>query len=417
MDRELDNSIILKERIFSSLRIAIILAIIIACLISLKYFLSTELQYSRLRTAKAEIGSISDAISATGFVLPEFEHIITSPIQTKIDSVYFIPGDLVYEGDPILKLNQDLLDLKYGQQLEEKKLLENRRHQLELSMNQNLINLKTEYEIKVLTIQATESKLVQVNRLHEIGAALQSNVDQVNLQLEISRLELSQLKHQIDNQAETYQADLHEIELQIQIIESKIKEQKRLLDLAAAKTEWDGVVSWIKDDVGSTVNAGETIARISNLETFKVEGKISDIHSQNIFKNMSVIVRISDHDLPGRIHSIEPIIKNGIITFSVELYDKRFAGLRSNQKVDIMVITSEKNDVIRVKNGPFINRQGRGFAFVIENNVAVRRDIIVGAVNLDWLEIIQGIKVGETVIISDMDDYKHHDKIKIEYDN
>ncbi|MBT6714066.1 MAG: HlyD family efflux transporter periplasmic adaptor subunit, partial [Candidatus Marinimicrobia bacterium] len=203
----------------------------------------------------------------------------------------------------------------------------------------------------------------------------------------------------------------------IQIIESKIKEQKRLLDLAAAKTNWNGVLSWIKDDVGSTVNAGEIIARISNLETFKVEGKISDIHSQNIFKNMSVIVKISDKNLSGRIHSIEPIINNGIITFSVELNDKSFGGLRSNQKVDIMVITSEKNNVVRVKNGPFINGQGRSYAFVIEDNMAVRRDIIVGAVNLDWLEIIQGIEVGEAVIISDMDEYKHHEELKIKNDN
>jgi HlyD family secretion protein len=417
MDRELDNTIIIKERIFSSLRIIIFIVIIIAGLISLKYLLSTELKQSRLRTAIAENGSIADAISATGIILPEFEHILTSPIRTKIDSIYFVPGDLVHDGDTILKLNQDLLNLKYEQQLEEMKLLENKQHQLELSMNQNLINLETDYEIKILTIKATESKLIQVERLHEIGAALTSNVDQVNLQLEISRIELSQLKHQIDNQAEIYQADLLEVELQIQIIESKIKEQKRLLDLAAAKTNWNGVLSWIKDDVGSTVNAGEIIARISNLETFKVEGKISDIHSQNIFKNMSVIVKISDKNLSGRIHSIEPIINNGIITFSVELNDKSFGGLRSNQKVDIMVITSEKNNVVRVKNGPFINGQGRSYAFVIEDNMAVRRDIIVGAVNLDWLEIIQGIEVGEAVIISDMDEYKHHEELKIKNDN
>ena len=118
----------------------------------------------------------------------------------------------------------------------------------------------------------------------------------------------------------------------------------------------------------------------------------------------------------GTITSIRPTIENGIITFIVELNKKSNEALRSNLRVDVFVVTSFKDNVIRVANGPFVNGSGVQDIFVVEGDKAVRRTVTIGATNFDFVEIENDVEVGEEVIISNMEDYIHTDEVDIKND-
>jgi len=93
--------------------------------------------------------------------------------------------------------------------------------------------------------------------------------------------------------------------------------------------------------------------------------------------------------------------------------DKTNSQLRSNLRVDVFVITSFKENVIKVKNGSAINGSGPQDIFVIEGEKAVRRKVIIGSTNFDWAEIKEGVNPDETIIISDMEEHIHKDRLKI----
>jgi HlyD family secretion protein len=126
-----------------------------------------------------------------------------------------------------------------------------------------------------------------------------------------------------------------------------------------------------------------------------------------------VKIRINETNLTGIISSIKPTIENGIINFIVELDDKTNELLRSNLRVDVFVITSSKTDVVRVENGPFINGSGRQDIFVIDDDTAYRRTVIIGDTNFDWAEIESGLEPGEKVIITNMEDHLHQTEVRI----
>ncbi len=413
MDRDISNSQLRVRKIkrVSQALIAVVLFVLI--IILFRSVLQSSLKQSQLLTAVAEIGDIEGAITASGIVIPEFEQIITSPIQSRIEAIYHRSGETVQKDSSILKLNKEFTQNTLDQMRDELALKINRKEQLKLKIERSLIDLNAQYDINQLQIQFLESKVEVQKRLNNIGVGIQEELNQAILNLEISRRELEQLKKRIDNDKKSLDADLTELELEIQIQEKTIKNLCRQLELADVKSINTGVVTWVNDDIGANINPGDIIARVADLSSFKIEGKISDIHAARIMIGNPVRIRIGDSNLNGTISGIQPTIQNGIINFTVQLEDKTSNLLRSNLRVDVFVITSFKSNVVRVKNGPFINGSGDQDIFVIENGIAFRRRVLIGDTNFDWAEIISGVTAGETVIISSTEKYIHREKVKI----
>ena len=413
MDRELSNAQIRKDQIKKIVRGAVILLTFAASVFLIRGLLRSSIKSSQILVATAEVGDIEGSLTASGIVVPEFEQLITSPIESKIEQVFYRSGETVHRDSSILELNKDAILNTMEQQKDELALKVNRKKQLKLKIERSLIDLNAQYDISKLNIQYLESKVDVQKHMNEIGVGIQEELNQAVLNLEIARRELDQLEQRINNEKKSLDADLTELELEIRIEEKTINNLARQLALADVKSNKPGVVTWVNDDIGSTVHTGDIIARVADLRTFKVEGKISDIHASKIMIGNPVRVRIGELKLKGIISGIQPTIQNGIITFSVRLEDKTNRELRSNLRVDIFVITSFKNDVVRVKNGPFVNGSGEQDIFILDGKTAVRRRALIGDSNFDWVEIKEGVQPGDNVIISDMERYIHRATITI----
>ena len=105
MDREISEKQIMKRRLKTGLKAALIILPILALLFALGMALKTSIRRDMIRTAVAEIGPIEATITASGIVVPEYEQVITSPIQSKIEQVLKAAGEHVQEGEPIILLN------------------------------------------------------------------------------------------------------------------------------------------------------------------------------------------------------------------------------------------------------------------------------------------------------------------------
>ncbi|MCK5331749.1 MAG: HlyD family efflux transporter periplasmic adaptor subunit [Candidatus Marinimicrobia bacterium] len=413
MDRELTTKQLLQRKFKTILRSMIIILIIIIGFFSLRSILTPSLEKSKIIIATAERSRIEDAISASGTVIPAFEQVITSPIKSTVVEVYHQAGEKVAAGSAILKLNKEFVHLELERLEDELKLHQNTKVQLNLALERNRTELQAQHDIKKLSLELLLSKLNQAEHLYEIGAGSKDHLDQARLNLEIARRELVLLEKTIENEEKTLRADIREIDLKIGIQEKSIEEIERQLELADIRADRDGVITWVNENIGATIQPGEIVARIADLTSYKVEGRISDIHISRLKLGAPVRVRINQRDLVGAITGIKPTIKSGTITFYIELAEKTDQDLRSNLRVDVFVITAYKDNIIRVKNGPFINGPGVQDIFIVVGDKAIRKTVRIGATNLDFVEIENEIEAGDRIIISDMEKYKHLDTIVI----
>jgi HlyD family secretion protein len=82
-------------------------------------------------------------------------------------------------------------------------------------------------------------------------------------------------------------------------------------------------------------------------------------------------------------------------------------------KVEIFVVTSTRNNVMRVENGPAFKGASTQDIFVLRDGKAERRTVNIGMSNFDYVEVKNNVKAGEVIITSDMSEYKNAKEIKI----
>ncbi len=98
----------------------------------------------------------------------------------------------------------------------------------------------------------------------------------------------------------------------------------------------------------------------------------------------------------------------------MELEDSSHGKLRHNLRVDVLVVTAERSDVLRVRRGPYAQGGGRDRqVFVVRGEMAHRIDVRFGINGHDHLEAVSGLEEGDEVILSDMRDYLHARQVRI----
>jgi len=96
---------------------------------------------------------------------------------------------------------------------------------------------------------------------------------------------------------------------------------------------------------------------------------------------------------------VTPIIENNKIQFNVHLEERNNPKLISNQNIVLWVVGNEVENTMRIKNLNLFDKEVPNVLYVLKNGEAIRREIITGIKNPDYIQVLSGLEAGETVII------------------
>ncbi|HUU45681.1 MAG TPA: HlyD family efflux transporter periplasmic adaptor subunit [Acidobacteriota bacterium] len=413
MDRPLDQSVRRKKRLRLGIQASAGVGAAILLFATVPGWLSPSINRDEIRTATVEVGPVEATITASGTVVPESEQVVASPIDSRVVRILHRPGDTLAAGDPIVELDVGAA-LLAREKLDDRILLNaNKKTQLELQLENQLGDLRTQYEVDSLKLQFLRAKTEQLRRLFEIGGSSAEQVQQVELETQIAAVELTQTQRSVKNKRKELEAQLEGVATEHRLLQKEQAELQRQLERAAARADQAGVLTWVIQQEGTAVRTGDVIARIADLSTFRVDATVSDVHANILAVGMPARVKIADSILPGAITAVRPTIENGIITVGIGLRDNASSLLHSNQRVDVYIVTAANDRTLRVKRGPFATGRNSGDVFVIRDGVAVRTPVRMGISGFEFVEVSDGLVVGDEVIISDMRAHLHRSEIKV----
>jgi HlyD family secretion protein len=414
MDREISASTKQANKQKRYWQIGVGIALLAFAVFGFRSLITPGIDRKTLRTAVVEQGPVVATISASGVVVPEQEQVITSPIQARIEQVILKAGEQVKPGDQILLLDRAYTQLAYDKLKDEQQLNQHKSVQLRLNLRKTLNQLASQLSIKRLRVKSLQVQLQDEKYLLKIGGTTQESVNQAELNLKIAQQELTEIQHDMATERELLKADEQELGYTLAMQGRSIEELQRKMEQAEVRASHKGVITWVKNEIGSTVNAGDIIARLADLSSYKIKATISDNFADQLKVGGNAIVRINNTDLQGTISSVEPTVSNGIVTFYVALQEKAHQLLRPSLRADVFVTIASKSNVLRVKNGPYFNSANGEQVFVVQDNEIIRKAATIGVSNVDFVELENGVKPGDVVVISEMDEYQHADKIKLE---
>lgn len=397
------------------IRWVIIIGGLVALFLLLRNFLKTKIEADSFQFATVELGTIENTITASGLVVPGFEQQIVSPISTAIKEVLTPSGTQVHKGDALMLLDDEFIRLEYESLQDQLELKTNNIRRLNYEYDKDIKDLDYENQIKELQVSSLESQLTDAERLLKIGSATQEEVDQAKLNLEIAKLEKKKLENELAFSKQVLAGDRRNLELEAEMEQKKLTEYRRKLRETKVTAPRPGVITWISEDIGKTVNEGELLVRLADLGRFRIEASCSDRYAQYVKVGQPVRVRINRKELEGLVTNILPAVENNTISFNVELDEPDSPLLRTNQRIEVFLITNRREQALRLRNGPVFTGAANQNLFVVRGDEAIRTTARVGLISVDFVELLDtDLQEGDRVIISDMKDYNHLDRIQLQ---
>lgn len=413
MDREISKEVRRKEQRKQIIKIGAGVGSIVLVVAVVISFLQTSLNRKDITISKVDKGVIEVSVSASGKVIPAFEEIINSPINSRIVEIYKKGGDSVDVGTPILKLDLQSAETEYNKLLDEEQMKRLELEKLKVTNQSKLSEMEMKLKVSRMELDRKAVELRNERYLDSLGAGTTDKVRQVELDFNVSQLKQKEDEQKYINEQALSEADLKVKELDLNIFRKGLSETKRTLDDAQIRSPRKAILTYVNNEIGAQVPQGTKVAIVSDLSHFKIEGEIADTYGDRIAAGSKAVVKIGSDKLEGTVSDVTPLSKNGVISFTVQLEEDNHRRLRSGLKTDVYVMNAIKDDVLRIANASYYVGKGEYELFVINGDQLLKRKVQLGDSNYEYVEVISGLQPGDEVIVSDMSSYKDKNKLKI----
>jgi HlyD family secretion protein len=413
MDREIPKEVRAKERRKQIIKWGTGLFVLVGGIVLVLSLMQPSLTRKGLLMSKVDKGVIEVSVNASGKVVPSFEEIINSPINSRILEIYKKGGDSVDLGTPILKLDLQSAETEYNKLIDEEQMKRLQLDQLRVTNRSKLSEMEMKLKVSRMELNRKEVELRNERYLDSLGAGTTDKVRQAELSFNVGQLQLKEDEQKYLNEQALGKADLKVKELELNIFRKGMAETKRTLEDAQIRSPRKAVLTYVNNEVGAQVGQGNRIAIVSDLSHFKIEGEIADTYGDRIATGNKVMVKIGSDKLAGTVSDVTPLSKNGVISFTVQLEKDNHPRLRSGLKTDIYVMNAVKDDVMRIANGSYYVGKGEYELFVAKGNQLIKRKVQLGDSNYEFVEVVSGLQSGEEVVVSDMSNYKNKNKLKL----
>lgn len=412
MDRALNPEEIRNRRLRKGIIIGGSLVAVLVALSLVVGWVQPGVRRSAIRTATVTRGPLEVTLEAGGVVVPSFEQSISSPVEARVLRVVRQPGTVVHRGDEIvqLDLSQLRLELEKVEQELQQKAAEAERSRF--VAEGDVASLQRQMEQRKLDLAMLHFRAEQNRKLRLEGLVSEDVAREADIAEKKAEIEVRQLDAQIVQSRRSAGVDNGSNALSITLLQRERDEARRQMEVATMRADRDGVLTWVTPEEGVTVRRGDVVARIANLERLRVQGSISDVHAKSVRAGLAVRVKGESGTFTGRIASVDPSATDGVVKFYVDLDDPT-AALHNKQRVDLFIVASERNSVLKVRRGAFVDTGMLTPVFVVRGSTATRHSVRLGAIGYDEVEVLSGLQEGDVVITSDMKDYEQMTEVRI----
>ena len=282
MDREISKEVRQKEQRKQFIKLGAGIGIAVVLIGGVIGFMQTSLQRKDLVFSTVDKGVIEVSVSASGKVVPAFEEIINSPINSRIVEIYKKGGDSVDVGTPILKLDLLSAETDYKKQLDEEQMKRLQLDQLRIQNRNKLSEMEMQLKVSRMELNRKEVELRNERYLDSLGAGTTDKVRQVELDYNVSVLKLKEDEQKYENEKSLTDADYKVKELDLNIFRKSLAETKRTLEDAQIRSPRKAILTYVNNEVGAQVSQGSRVAIVSDLSHFKIEGEIADTYGDRI---------------------------------------------------------------------------------------------------------------------------------------
>ena len=287
-------------------------------------------------------------------------------------------------------------------------------------------NLKVQVNSDLMSQKATEASVrsdyEQSKLQHAVDDKLFKEGIGAQVTAELSKVKMEQLtiRAQLESERTRIATDSAGAKLAAQ--QAKVEQMKALYELKKSQLEAlhvragiDGVLQLLPVDVGQQVTPGMNLARVANPKKLRAEIKIAETQAKDVVPGQKASIDTRNGIVGGHVSRVDPSVINGTVTVDVTIDDPLPPGARPDLSVDGTITLENLKDVLYV--GRPVHGQSDStiglFKIIDDGAEAVRVNVKLGRSSVNTIEILDGLKVGDKVILSDMSAWDNFDRVRL----
>ncbi len=343
-------------------------------------------------------------VRGPGTLVPEEIRWIPAATQGRVERRLVLPGTSVKADTVILELSNPDVEQAYVDAELQLKAAEADTKNLRAQLDTDLLNQRA--------VAATVlSDFRQAKLQAEVDSQLAKEGLQSDLLLKKSVLRAEELKTR--NEIEEQRLAIHEesVKARLAAQQAQVDQRRALYDLRKKQLDSlkvrsgvDGTLQLLPVDVGQQVTIGANLARVANPHRLKAEIRIAETQAKDVLIGQVASIDTRNGIVLGRVTRIDPSVQNGTRTVDVTLEGALPSGAVPDLSVDGTIELERLPDVV------FVSRPVQGqanstvglFKLTEDGSEAVRVQVKLGRTSVTTIEILDGLKVGDRVILSDM---------------
>jgi HlyD family secretion protein len=360
-------------------------------------------------------GPMLREVHGLGTLIPEDIRWIPAQTDSRVDRIVLRPGAIVKPDSVILELSdpqlqRDALDAEY-----QLKGAEADYDNLKVQVHSDLLNQRA-------AAASVRSDYEQAKLQHEVDDQLQKQGLAADVTAKLSKVRAEQLAIRVQLEDERTKNAEETAKTRLAAQQARVEQQKALYNLRRSQLEAlhvragiNGVLQLVPVEVGQRVTPGANVARVADPKKLKAEIKIAETQAKDVAIGQKATIDTRNGIVTGRVSRIDPSVQNGTVTVDVAIDDPLPQGARPDLSVDGTVELENLRDVLYV--GRPVHGQADStiglFKIVNDGSEAVRVNVKLGRSSVTTIEVLQGLQVGDKVILSDMSAVDNFDRIRL----
>jgi HlyD family secretion protein len=388
-----------------------LLLAVLAALIALGVLIGYLLRYSgagisvdrsRLSIATVERGSFVRDIASDGQVVaavsPTLYADALGTVTLKVHA-----GDTVSKGQVLAVIDSPDLTNKLSQEEATAVGLRIDWQRATLDAEQKLLQLRDAFNQAQVDQKTAQRELDRSRKAYELGSYTELQALKAQDQLEKAQFAYQQAKMNVESQPKQNRFDIDSKKALFDRQQFLVTDLKRQVDGLNVKSPVDGQVGQVQVADRASVAKDAPLLTVVDLSALEVEIKVTESLARDLRPGMKADLEGGGHRWTGVVSGVSPEVVAGQVTARLRFGEEKPAGLRQSQRLSVRIFIDRRDNVLMVDRGSFVDQEGGGFAYLVHGNVAERRPVQLGAASISKVEILEGLAVGDEIVISGTD--------------
>lgn len=366
----------------------------------------------RLNFAIVQRGDFIRDLAAEGRVVAAASPTVYAPSAGTVH-LRVLAGSAVDEGTQIGFIDNPELSSQLAQDQAKLQALDVDYRRAQLDARQQAVIAQQTLDQAHIDFATAQTEHQRTQKAFELGVTAEIEVLRTDAALKKAQIALTRAQTDFDLQREGRGFDVEARRLARDQQQLRVAELQRQVDALTLRSPVAGQVGQLMIADRASVTRDTPLLSVIDLSVLEVEVSVAESFARDLTVGMPASLRGHGQRWDGQVSAVAPEVVAGEVRARVRFADAVPEGLRQNQRLSVRIVLAERRDVLSVTRGPFV-AQGLGHeAYVVENNQAVRRTVRFGLSSIDKIEILEGLKAGEQVVIAGTDTFNHTERVRL----